>query len=102
MTYADVIGNILGGLYDESNYPQILDFIDGLYRQLFESSVQGSRTAARAWTAIKAAAARVDRLPSWGPGWSGSAGLGCSMVLGVLSISGGVGVPSVLGGSSSW
>ncbi len=57
ITYADVVGNLLGGLYDSSAYPDIMRFIHQLYEQIFTPSVANAVEAAHAWVALKQAAA---------------------------------------------
>lgn len=53
ITYADVIGTLLGGLYDASNYPQIMQFIDDLYQLVFAPAPGAADAAAASWQALE-------------------------------------------------
>lgn len=70
ITYADVVGNLLGGLYDSSAYPDIMRFIHQLYRQIFAGGAANSLVAANAWAALKQSVAAAGGST---PRYSGSA-----------------------------
>jgi hypothetical protein len=63
ITYADVIGNILGGLYDARYYPDILRFIHQVYRQVFTSQPNAAQAAGEAWADLQRDAAASGGSP---------------------------------------
>jgi pimeloyl-ACP methyl ester carboxylesterase len=61
LTYAYVLGTILGGLYDEDVYPEIMDFIHQVYEQISEPSPTAAAAAAVAWKELRADVVRSGR-----------------------------------------
>jgi pimeloyl-ACP methyl ester carboxylesterase len=75
VTYANVIGTILGGLYDASIYPEILRFIDQLYQRMFGHTAGAPKAAAEAWNRLRQQVAATGRVvPSYGPSLAAGAG----------------------------
>ncbi len=67
ITYANVHGTILGGLYSAGAYPQIMRFIDDLYQLIFTKQPGAGEAAERAWLQLKDAVAREGSTPRYGP-----------------------------------
>lgn len=57
ITYANVIGNLLGGLYDARAYPEVMAFIHDLYTLIFSPSPEAEAATARAWADLQRAVA---------------------------------------------
>lgn len=63
ITYANVIGNVLGGLYDARFYPDIMQFIHDLYELIYAPRPGATQAAAQSWLELKrvvAASGRTD------------------------------------------
>lgn len=73
VTYADVYGNILGGLYDARAYPSILDAIHQLYQEIFAPSPRQTALTAQAWARLQQEA-KQSVPPRYGPAGSSIAG----------------------------
>ena len=58
ITYANVHGSILGGLYGAENYPDIFRFIHQLYQAMFTSTPKSLVAAVQAWETLKRDAER--------------------------------------------
>lgn len=63
ITYANVIGTLLGGLYDARNYPAIMSFVHDLYGLIFSPSPLAEAATARSWANLKRAVAESRGIP---------------------------------------
>jgi pimeloyl-ACP methyl ester carboxylesterase len=75
ITYADTLGTILGGLYDEDVYSDILDYIHQIYQLISSPSTQTRAAAAAAWIRLQHAVEQSGRtVPRYQAGLPTTAG----------------------------
>jgi pimeloyl-ACP methyl ester carboxylesterase len=68
LTYADVLGTLLSGLYDYGAYPDIMRFIHQVYTQISAPSPKAAAAAAAAWKQLQSDVAQSGRT---GPRYQG-------------------------------